>query len=225
MARPAAFVLVALALAALFVRLGVWQLDRAAQRQAANARVASLLAQPFLQVGPADLRNAAAAKRLAWRRAAAEGRYAAEGEVVIPGRAYKGSPGVHLLTPLLLEGGGGVSILVNRGWVPSPDASTVKREAYREQGRVRVCGVLRPPSAPEARALLTGRAAAVPVVLEQLAGARSRPFPIRSSGPELTGGPHRSYAVQWFSFAAIALIGAGAYVRSRARHLDRSDTS
>jgi cytochrome oxidase assembly protein ShyY1 len=26
--------------------------------------------------------------------------------------------------------------------------------------------------------------------------------------PELTGGPHLSYAVQWFSFAAIAVVGS-----------------
>jgi len=30
-----------------------------------------------------------------------------------------------------------------------------------------------------------------------------RPIPL----PELTDGPHKSYALQWFSFAGIALIG------------------
>jgi cytochrome oxidase assembly protein ShyY1 len=35
--------------------------------------------------------------------------------------------------------------------------------------------------------------------------------------PALDEGPHESYAVQWFSFAAVALVGAGAFVRSERR--------
>ena len=35
------------------------------------------------------------------------------------------------------------------------------------------------------------------------------PLPIRIPPPELDDGPHLSYAIQWFSFAAIALVGGG----------------
>ena len=37
----------------------------------------------------------------------------------------------------------------------------------------------------------------------------SHDAPIRLSLPVLDNGPHLSYAIQWFSFAAIALVGAG----------------
>jgi hypothetical protein len=37
--------------------------------------------------------------------------------------------------------------------------------------------------------------------------------PVRIPLPSLDEGPHRSYAVQWFAFAAIALIGTGAVAR------------
>jgi cytochrome oxidase assembly protein ShyY1 len=41
--------------------------------------------------------------------------------------------------------------------------------------------------------------------------------PVRRSTPSLDEGPHRSYAMQWFFFAAIALGGAAAVVfRERA---------
>jgi cytochrome oxidase assembly protein ShyY1 len=30
--------------------------------------------------------------------------------------------------------------------------------------------------------------------------------------PALDEGPHRGYAIQWFAFAVIALVGAGAVV-------------
>jgi cytochrome oxidase assembly protein ShyY1 len=37
--------------------------------------------------------------------------------------------------------------------------------------------------------------------------------PVRIPLPALDEGPHKSYAVQWFAFAAIALIGTAAVVR------------
>jgi cytochrome oxidase assembly protein ShyY1 len=37
--------------------------------------------------------------------------------------------------------------------------------------------------------------------------------PARRELPVLDDGPHRSYAVQWFCFAAIALGGAAAVIR------------
>ena len=32
---------------------------------------------------------------------------------------------------------------------------------------------------------------------------------------DLSDGPHLSYAIQWFAFATILLVGYAAYVRSR----------
>jgi surfeit locus 1 family protein len=34
-----------------------------------------------------------------------------------------------------------------------------------------------------------------------------------STQPDLSDGPHLSYAIQWFSFATIALVGYPIYVR------------
>jgi surfeit locus 1 family protein len=43
-------------------------------------------------------------------------------------------------------------------------------------------------------------------------GAQRADAPVRLSLPELSEGPHRSYAIQWFSFAAIALIGVSSLI-------------
>jgi surfeit locus 1 family protein len=41
--------------------------------------------------------------------------------------------------------------------------------------------------------------------------------PARHALPALDEGPHRSYAIQWFSFAAIAVVGAGIVVQRERR--------
>jgi surfeit locus 1 family protein len=41
--------------------------------------------------------------------------------------------------------------------------------------------------------------------------------PARRELPALDEGPHRSYALQWFSFAAIALAGAGLVIARERR--------
>jgi surfeit locus 1 family protein len=43
--------------------------------------------------------------------------------------------------------------------------------------------------------------------------AIDRTRPVRIPLPSLDEGPHRSYAVQWFAFAAIAIVGTGAVAR------------
>jgi surfeit locus 1 family protein len=47
--------------------------------------------------------------------------------------------------------------------------------------------------------------------------SRQANVPARFTLPELDEGPHRSYAFQWFSFAVIAVVGAGIVIRSDRR--------
>ena len=49
----------------------------------------------------------------------------------------------------------------------------------------------------------------LPFYLQQLPTPGVSEPPYRVPPPELSEGSHLSYAVQWFSFAAIALIGMG----------------
>ncbi len=61
----------------------------------------------------------------------------------------------------------------------------------------------------------------LPFVVQQLppATASYRPLPpglVRWPIPELSDGPHLSYAIQWFSFAVIIIVGSLALARKRA---------
>jgi surfeit locus 1 family protein len=189
--------LVALAVAIVCVRLGFWQLDRLGQRRARNAILAARLALPPLQVVRGTSADAARQRRLM-----ARGVYDFVGELIGPGRSFDGTPGVALITPLRLADGS--VVFVDRGWAPSPDAAHVDQTLYREADTATVegFGVIPPPGRYD-----------VPFILQQTGIAAPRGLPRRWPAPALDDGPHLSYAVQWFSFALIIVVGTGALLR------------
>ena len=230
--RTFGFLIAAILGAAVFVRLGIWQIDRLHQRQTLNATIRARLAAEPVSVdslgGPPE--------SLRYRRATVRGLASYNGEALLVQRTMNGSPGAYLLTPVRTGRGDSATIVV-RGWVYAPDGATVDRARWREGDSLTVEGWLdtlsragRPDTIaghPDAlrrldRATLE-RHAGVPlreVYLWATGPKPARPAaeaPARFTLPELDEGPHRSYAIQWFSFAAIALVGAGVIVRNDRR--------
>lgn len=228
--RAVAFVAVALIVSLGCVRLGFWQLHRLAERRALNAKLLSRLSATPVPLRDI-LRDSATAQ---FRRAAAAGMYDFSHEVALAARTHEGSPGVNLVTPLRLTNTD-TAILVNRGWVYAPDAMTVDLSRWLEPVTSTVSGYLleiptRGPSgavnaATNARVVrrleydsLTKRfpypIAPFMLVATQesaspsVSAARRDSTPARLPPPLMDEGPHLGYAVQWFSFAIIALVGA-----------------
>ncbi|HEY0970692.1 MAG TPA: SURF1 family protein [Gemmatimonadales bacterium] len=218
------FLVIAAAAAFLFVRLGFWQLGRLQERKTRNAVVAVRLDSAM--VGPELL--PADTGLLRYRRVAVSGVYDHANEVILAGRTRQGSPGVNFYTPLRIPGRD-TAILVNRGWVYSPDATDVDAARWREPARAEVRGFALPFPAPgrgdpvihgRERTLRHPELAAMrelipyPIAGYYLVQTDTTDFdidstPARLAPPALDEGPHLSYALQWFSFAAIALGGAG----------------
>ena len=192
-----ALVGIAILVAAGCVRLGIWQLDRLATRRARNAELIAARAR-----APLHLTGGLPLDSVRDRRLVARGVFDYDRETVWPARTFEGVPGVHLLTPLRLAGGS--VVMVDRGWVPSPDAMHIDPALYREPDSAVVTGVGR--ATPRGRGDLDSTA--FPYVLQQDSppGA-ARAFIRRIPPPPLDNGPHLGYAVQWFSFAVVALVG------------------
>ncbi|HKP74728.1 MAG TPA: SURF1 family protein [Longimicrobiaceae bacterium] len=221
-----AFVLV---MCGICVRLGFWQLDRLAQRRARNHAIEAAGRMPVLAW---DAATAEAIerdpRRFVNRRLRATGTFDPAGEVVLRGRAYDGTPGVHLVTPLVVPGVPR-ALLVNRGWVPSPDAATVDARRFAEPGGRTVEGVLQEVPRGTRNGGQPARTASgattylrldldvlrrgephpiASLYLQQLSTADSATrLPVRVPLPPAGNGPHLSYAVQWFSFAIIGVVG------------------
>ncbi len=235
--RDGLLLLVCIGLGLTCVRLGLWQLDRLAQRRARNARMEERLALPPLRLtgGPVD------ASALEYRHVVARGAFDLDSQVVLVNRALDGVPGVHLLAPLRLEGTD-TAVLVDRGWIPVEDEGPAGQATYALEGMVEVTGIARlsqpeplwsflrdPIPSPGGPALDSWRVVnleglrvqmpdpLLPVFLQQTEAAAGQLQPVPDPGIDHSEGPHLSYAIQWFSFAAIAIVGGAAWFRHRRR--------
>lgn len=244
-----AFILIAVMAAFVFVRLGLWQLDRHAGARERNAAREAQLSEPPVPLGALIARAGPtlAADDLEWRRVHLAGRWDYAGEILIRNRMHNGRPGVHVVTPFRVETGAAeITVLVLRGWLPAPDAMSPGPVPGAEtpDGRVAsLVGVIRPSREDAGFPMLTAGQgqdsrpsfAAVDVaaieaeapdtvdyapyfvqLLPDESDATSGPEgPVALALPEAGNGPHLAYAVQWFAFAAVTLIGTVAYVSSR----------
>jgi len=211
--------------------LGFWQLRRLDDRRATNSAIAERAQEPPVPVEQlVDVDDdVAVGKDLAWRRVTAAGVWQPEDEVLVRNRSLDQRPGFWVLSPLLLDSG--VVAVVNRGWVPlrvgeagvpvdaaAPAEGDVVVEALLQPTQRR--GSIGPTDPPDGVLDVLSRADverldaqleqdALPVVL-QLTGQEPRltaEFPAVLPLPEQDEGPHLGYAVQWFIFTTIAVLG------------------
>jgi cytochrome oxidase assembly protein ShyY1 len=107
--------LAAVVVVATTVSLGHWQLRRADEKRAMQAeRDAAERADPVALPVPAP--GAADTAGLVGRRVLARGRFVPERTVFIDNRTHKGVAGLHVVTPVRLDGSD-AHVLVLRGWV------------------------------------------------------------------------------------------------------------
>jgi len=232
------FIAVAIVLAAVFVRLGVWQLERLSERRSVNEeRVVRLAAAPLDEAVdlPAD--------RVFWRRVTLTGVFDYDREVVLFGRARNGVPGVHVATPLRVADT--LAVLVLRGWLPAADGISAElgsgrpgggRTQWQEEETVQGTALPYPPagSTGTIEREIDGAEHLVTRLLEPETLRGRLPYSIAGwymlgggepppgstlrivPSPELSDGPHLAYAIQWFAFAIIAVVGALVFARHRA---------
>lgn len=215
-----------LVLAAGFTRLGFWQLDRHQQRLESNETALARLDQPALT----DLGSVGEESR--YRMAKISGTFDADQELLIRSQVYRGAAGFHVITPLILSSGD--AVLVNRGWVPlvldtvpvaeaPPPAGETVVEGWVELSRQRPSfgptdpmegrlDVMSRVDVPRIQQQMEVNLAPVYVVMVGAGGALPEPLGLPSFDDE---GPHLGYAIQWFGFAAIVLIGYFFLMRRR----------
>lgn len=211
--------LAALAGVVLTARLGLWQLDRAAQKNALQAAIVDQGKLPPLQErGLARTEREAPAQH--YRPVRLQGRWAASATVYLDNRQMRGLPGFFVLTPLLL--GPGDAVLVQRGWVPRNAQDRTRLPPIETpEGPVQVYGRIAPPPS---RLFDFGAAASGPIrqnldlaAYAKETGLALRPLSVQQLDqapaadgllrdwplPAVDVARHYGYAFQWFVFSAL----------------------
>ncbi len=206
--------LAAVAAAAAFAWLGVWQLERAGEKRSLAADFAeSATALDWRQL-PADAPR--------YQRVSARGRYDPVHQFLLDNRSHESVAGVEVLTPFILEDGS--AVIVNRGWLPfgatrkDLPAVHVDGDSRTVVGRIDLLprpGIwLKGPAATgwprlmhypsmEELELALGRELGTRQLLLDPAvpDGYVRAWAVPGTSPDR----HLGYAVQWFAFAALAV--------------------
>jgi surfeit locus 1 family protein len=216
------FTLLALALAALFVRLGVWQWQKGVEREAQWTRFARG-AERLL-----ELRERAVTDVPLFQRVSVSGRLDGAHQFLLDNRIWHGRAGYEVLTPLARADA--PALLVDRGWVPfSGVRAQLPDVSLREAAPLTLTGRLAALPSP---GLASGRAPPEPGPrwpkvtsypdMDELAGALGAPLSSRIllldarspygyvrdwQAPGLPPLRHFAYAIQWWSFGVLALLG------------------
>jgi surfeit locus 1 family protein len=223
------FALLALLLAALCLRLGFWQWHKGVQREAqwrdferGSQALVSLAAAPLTGVP-------------LYQRVSVSGVLDGTHQFLLDNRAYQGRPGYEVLTPL--RRAGATTFLVDRGWVPfSGSRAQLPPVSLEGAANVTLAGrvaLLPSPGLAFGHAAPAGawpKVTAFPA-MDELADALGETLEPRIlwldaqapqgyardwQPPGMSPLRHYSYAIQWWTFAALTLF-VWALLRLRGR--------
>jgi cytochrome oxidase assembly protein ShyY1 len=210
-----------LLVAALGASLGTWQVSRAHEKEAIEAKLQARSAAPpvSLNAGNQDV------AQIEFRRATARGLFVRDWPLYLDNRPYNGAAGFYVLMPFRLEGSGH-TIMVARGWVQRDPGDRTKLPPLRTpEGVIEIQGMVKrdaghilqlgAQSPPQPGAIMQNLEFAAfkaasgmtleALVLEQTSDSDDglvRDWPRPSTGLER----HWGYAFQWYALAATAII-------------------
>ena len=234
------FVLLMMALAAVCVGLGTWQMQRLAEKEALIAAVDARLDADPVPVPPVDEWPSLDLEQLNFRPVSLTGAFRYNQTVTVftslaNARGPASGPGYWVVTPFVLADGG--TVFVNRGFIPQDFQAAAVSDGESDESQVTISGLLRPA---EAAGMMTpgpntsDRIEWVrdPIRLAAMVDPALAPFapfyvdlPAGPAGELPQGGEtvvefpnnHLGYAYTWYGFAIVAVVMLGFWLaRQRA---------
>ena len=230
------------------ITLGFWQLRRLDERRAQNAVVESRLGRQPITLSDIDAAltpidgNSVDPSELEFTPVTARGSFMEAGAIRVRSQVVNGQAGTHSV--YALDVGDGSAVLVNVGWLPLEATPGPIADLYPND--VEITGLLRATqirgsfgqTEPEGHLERVARIdiariqrqielPLLPYWIQLIEPNDPSRLPIPPAVPDLDEGSHLSYAIQWFSFALIAIGGYVALVRkelNRLRKRQKSDS-
>lgn len=227
--RYVAIVALGVLLAVTFVQLGRWQLDRLEQRRERNANV---VAHESQEVRPyQDLMTGEIGDDDQWYRVSASGEYLPQ-QFQVRYRSLDGALGSEIVAILATDQG--ENLLINRGFVQRRGASPTSELPPLPPGTVNITGLVQRNQRGDEAAMtphegqlrlinsdVLGRATGLELVNGYVSVLESTPAEAAEltplGPPTLDEGNHFSYALQWFAFTVIGVIGLIVLIRGDIR--------
>jgi len=199
----------------LFIRLSDWQFDRYNQRIQINELTTTALSSAPLEI--TDLSQISELND--WQKVSLRGEFINSDAKLLRRQYLERNLGFWVITPMKLDSS--QVILVNRGWIPIADSSTSQQKIPPiPEGTSSIIGYVQsisdsksePADLPinQINYLNSNNFESEPLSTKYLQLSTIEPtdnqvaiIPL----PELTNGPHFSYAIQWILFALMLPIG------------------
>jgi len=226
-----------IALTLLLSSLGFWQLDRLRQSKEQNKIIKNRLSQITKNID--EIGSDYKIADIEFSRLQLLGQYDPAHEILLRGRSYAGLAGYNLFTPFITTNK--KVVMVERGWVPIEYDSPPVLAALPPKGIVEIIAIILSSSSPPqgwnkffapkdppgelkitAYTDLKRLQKQMPYKLESFylrlleqKPLQNESLPYALKPLEINNGSHLSYALQWFSFVVIGLVGYGLIIRQR----------
>lgn len=215
--------------ASILAAFGVWQLDRAAEKEGLQEAVETRTKMPMLQTKSLDTAkmflDKQQSEQLLHRTIKLEGHFDPEQQILLENIVHNTVNGYYVYTPLRLESN--KAVLINRGWLPAGRTRADIPQIATPKGRVTIRGRL---AKPRSKPIMPGelpppdinseqvwfyldleflasksQLQLLPLVVLQTSPASDK---LLREWPDFDGktGMHIGYAIQWFVFALAVLF-------------------
>jgi cytochrome oxidase assembly protein ShyY1 len=209
----------------LFVRLSDWQFDRYSQRIENNRITTTALNSEPISIS--ELSQIPSLKD--WQKVSIQGNFINSDSKLLRRQYLESNLGFWVITPLKLENQ--QVILINRGWIPIAQSSTSEQDIPpAPSGNVSIIGYVQslketkqePNDLPlrQINYLSSTNFDSSPLSTNYLQLSSMQPMNNQVAIiplPELSNGPHFSYAIQWILFALMLPIGWYVLLRSETK--------
>ncbi|MDH3693832.1 MAG: SURF1 family protein [Gammaproteobacteria bacterium] len=207
----------------LFIGLGLWQLDRATQRQAIKVKIMQRSEIPAQEL-PAEVDDAS---QFEYYHFKFTGEFESEYQIFLDNQIHQGQAGYHVIAPVKVASTE-TRVLVNRGWIPGGESREQLPAVETPAGNLEIVGrAVAPPADYFTLESEDSQSADWQTLWQNLdmEKIQSRlPFPIypiviqqdADAGAKFVRAwpdyddnwiqRHRAYAFQWFSLAALLVV-------------------
>lgn len=214
-------------------RLGLWQWHRLEHRIDRNDVIKQHFgADPVALDSAVPRGDVVDGERQEWLPVEVSGTYDASAAASVKFLTRDGAPGVDVVVPLRLEDG--TAVLVDRGWMQTDNSGQAPQLPDPPTGEVDVVGWLRPNNGAggEAVRINDGQVRAI----SSSGYAEFVDYPLRDGylnvrsedgaapqslqlepDPDLGQGPHFFYALQWWFFGLLGVVGFGWFARDEVK--------